>query len=371
MAYIKIKRGDITIGDISPWHIYDEAGVLLLCEGMKVNSERVLESIIAHGQRPDLREAQASVELRNPFMKCRDIQGAMNNILWRFEAGSHSEETIPVVRHYVSQINAMCDKDPDAMIAVVHLQHERPYSINHSLNMAILASLLTRHIGIEQPDERTSIVAAALTCNIAMLHFQDLLEQQTTPLNDEQKENIRRHPEGAVKLLREFGLDDDIWLNAILYHHETISGEGYPNGVSGDAIPQSARILAIVDSYTALVTNRSYRKAKQPKDILRYFFMDKGKKLDEQLSQLFIKMMGIYPPGTYVRLENGEHGLVVHRAASGNSAMPTVLSYKGSTSGSFYNKTMERDTNNVLYRVKEIISHERLPWDFDVMWGYE
>lgn len=370
MAYLKIKRGEITIGDTAPWHIYDEAGVLLLCEGMKVNSERVLESIIAHGMRPDLREEQAAVELRNPFMKSRDIQGAMNNILWRFEAGSHKEETAPIVLHYVKQLNALCDKDPDAMIAVVHLQHDRPYSINHSLNMAILSSLLAAHIGI-QGDERNNIVAAALTCNIAMLRFQDLLEQQTTPLNEEQKETIRKHPEGAVTLLQEYGVSDATWLNSVKFHHETINGQGYPTGISAEAIPQGARILAIADSYTALVTNRGHRKAKQTKDILRYFFMDKGQKLDEVLSQQFIKMMGIYPPGTYVRLENGEHAVVVHRSASGNSATPGVISYKGSTTGSFYSKTMERDTNNVMYRVKEIINVERLPWDYDVMWGYE
>lgn len=78
-------------------------------------------------------------------------------------------------------------------------------------------------------------------------------------LNSEEWARMRSHPEAGVELLRGIDFPDDV-LPIVLSHHEKWDGSGYPHGLSGEAIPLSARILGLADVYDALATDRSYKK---------------------------------------------------------------------------------------------------------------
>ena len=70
------------------------------------------------------------------------------------------------------------------------------------------------------------ILAAALTCNIAMIELQDMLQTQQAPLTEEQTTQIRQHPEKAASMLRQAGVQDAVWLDTVLHHHERWDGGG-------------------------------------------------------------------------------------------------------------------------------------------------
>ena len=107
--------------------------------------------------------------------------------------------------------------------------------------------------------------------NMSILQLQDVLQAQQAPLTGEQKEVIQRHPETSAALLRERGVSDEIWLNAVLCHHEAIDGSGYPQGSKGDAIPMPAQLVSLADVYCARISNREYRRGRNASRICKYY----------------------------------------------------------------------------------------------------
>ncbi|MDO9241406.1 MAG: HD domain-containing phosphohydrolase, partial [Methylicorpusculum sp.] len=140
------------------------------------------------------------------------------------------------------------------------------------------------------------------------------LANQASPLSDQQRDIIKAHPELGRALLQKAGINNAEWLNAVHNHHERIDGNGYPDGLSGDAIPVAARILSLTDIYSAMILPRAYRDGFYVKKALRDIFLQRGSAVDESLAHLLIKEIGIYPPGTFVLLANGETGVVLKRA---------------------------------------------------------
>ena len=99
-----------------------------------------------------------------------------------------------------------------------------------------------------------------------------VLNRQTGALTEDQRLMIDTHPLAGVELLQAAGVDDEVWLEAVLQHHERLDGSGYPSGLEGDAISPGARMLAIVDIYSAMVRPRAYREAIHARHALRSLF---------------------------------------------------------------------------------------------------
>jgi HD-GYP domain-containing protein (c-di-GMP phosphodiesterase class II) len=99
--------------------------------------------------------------------------------------------------------------------------------------------------------------------------------------------------------------------NVIACHHEYFDGSGFPNRLAGEKIPRLARIAAIANRYDNLCNPFDLREAKAPAEALRHMFRTESTHYDAQMVQLFIKTLGVYPPGTFVALSNGSVGMVV------------------------------------------------------------
>lgn len=99
--------------------------------------------------------------------------------------------------------------------------------------------------------------------------------------------------------------------NIIACHHEHFDGSGFPNHLLGERIPRLARIVAIANRYDNLCNPFDLREAKAPAEALRHMFKTEGVRYDSAMMQLFIKTLGVYPPGTFVTLSNGGIGMVV------------------------------------------------------------
>lgn len=99
--------------------------------------------------------------------------------------------------------------------------------------------------------------------------------------------------------------------NIIACHHEFTDGTGFPNRLAGERIPRLARIAAIANRYDNLCNPFDLREAKAPAEALRQMFRSEAARYDAQMLQLFIKTLGVYPPGTFVALSNGGVGMVV------------------------------------------------------------
>ena len=122
---------------------------------------------------------------------------------------------------------------------------------------------------------------------------------------------MQQHAEQGFHLLgSEHELETEI-RTAALSHHERLDGSGYPQGLSAPSISRTTRIITIVDAYDAMTSDRAYRQGIPTSEALRVLYNCRGRQFDEELVEEFIRMIGIYPPGSLVELNTGAVALVM------------------------------------------------------------
>ena len=370
MAKRRITPEELTVGTVMTWDAYDGGGRLLLRKGQVISSLSMVEGLIERGlfaESDPIAEKRAPVRKEEPVTPVSLVLEARRQLQAICAPGTPKDgfaAKIFAIRELVGQA---CDLDQDAALAMTLLEREGRYSIRHSVDTAIAVHVVGNTLKMKEPELR-SVVAAALTMNVSILKLMDDLQAQKEPLTDAQREKIRRHPDDSVKVLREYGVADELWLGAMLSHHEAIDGSGYREGRKGDDIPLAAQLVSLADIYCARISSRDYRPPLRPNAALRALFLDQGKKVRDGLASLFIKAIGVFPPGTPVRLENGEIAVVMRRGESAST--PHVASIIGPR-GMPLAQPLKRDTSCPTYGVREVVDATELgaPPSIQSLWG--
>jgi HD-GYP domain-containing protein (c-di-GMP phosphodiesterase class II) len=110
------------------------------------------------------------------------------------------------------------------------------------------------------------------------------------PLDDAEWEAIRRHPEFGAAIARDEGWNDDVqeWIR---HSHEHLDGSGYPDELSGEQIPLGARILAVIDAYVGMTSDRPYREALAPQAALEQLELAAGSHFDPEVVEVFVRLV--------------------------------------------------------------------------------
>jgi HD-GYP domain-containing protein (c-di-GMP phosphodiesterase class II) len=194
------------------------------------------------------------------------------------------------------------------------------YPLAHALHAAVLALLAARQAG--WPDERQrTLVAAALSMNVAMVELQAHMAEQDTPPTQRQFDAIRAHTLTGVQMLQASGVTDFAWLRAVAEHHERADGSGYPRGLV--EVSDEARMLRMVDVYMAKITPRAKRPPLAPVVASRQLFQQEP---GSPLAMALIKAIGVHPPGSLVQLKSGHVAIVKQRLAGSPSPLAVTLS---------------------------------------------
>jgi HD-GYP domain-containing protein (c-di-GMP phosphodiesterase class II) len=143
--------------------------------------------------------------------------------------------------------------------------------------------------------------------------------------NKYEEEIYRSHCRLGYENAQRAGTLTPAMLEAILHHHERIDGSGFPDGLEGEATPLSARVVAIANRFDNLANPIDYRTALSPSEALSRMWTKERKGFDTVLLQLFIRAMGVYPPGSIVQLTDGRIGAVVASAPTGSPVSPQVM----------------------------------------------
>ncbi|WP_200193343.1 HD-GYP domain-containing protein [Halorhodospira abdelmalekii] len=370
---------DVQVGSPAPFDIEDAYGHLLLRRGGLIESEAQRERLLQIGRTPYhvavKRHGSGSVSKRRndpnaPFLNPFDEIYRISLTLQESFRWLGHDRFLRRLDLLISRIGNVLEHDAEASIGAAHLDEEFPYAIRHPIRKAMLCDTVAARIGI--PDsERRSIVCAALTANLGMLEEQKQLDRQSTPLSDEQWELIQNHPHRSVERLLDAGLTDRLCLRIVAEHHERLDGSGYPEGLKAQDICRGARLLAIADTYMAMVTDRGYRPATAVRETLLELLNQSGSKYDRDLLADFIHTIGIYPAGSFVALDSGERGVVIHRGSRGSSPMIAVLIKRN---GQPVARPLFRDTS--LKGMPSIASLEPTPevarrYPLASLWGYE
>lgn len=214
------------------------------------------------------------------------------------------------LRKSVEPVVDSISRNPDACLWVTRLKKHDQYTYQHSLSAAMWAVSLGRQIGLQRHDLR-SLAMGCMLMDIGKLRVDPRLLQAERELTNEEAAEVAAHVGHGLEILQECGILNRDIVDMVAHHHERYDGSGYPNGLARDAIPPFARIAAIVDTYDAITSLRSYAKAIAPSDAIKVLYKTRDQDFQAELVEAFIQAIGIYPAGTLVELSSGEVGVVV------------------------------------------------------------
>lgn len=193
----------------------------------------------------------------------------------------------------------------------------------HGLNVSLIALLLARAVGMGEQD-LLELGVGALLHDIGKFELEPRLRFRAEHFSAAELSAYQWHVAKGVELGQRMGLSRPV-LSVIAQHHEQADGAGFPQKMPGDKMHPLARVVALVNRFDGLC-NPPLPGAKPltPHEALSMLFAQGRSRFDATLLNAFIKMMGVYPPGSTVQLSDDRYALVV--AVNANRPLrPTVL----------------------------------------------
>jgi len=179
----------------------------------------------------------------------------------------------------------------------------------HSLNVMVLSLMLAKQVGMSHQD-MMNLSFGALVHDIGLR----LIPKQLCvkpKLSKMELARFREHPRFGVTILSKLpDIDKDV-MKIVYQHHEHCDGTGYPKGLKCNEITELSRIVAIAELYDELINTRVPENALSPHKALAVMFGKHAKRFDTDYLQVFIKMLGVYPPGTICRFVSGDIGVIL------------------------------------------------------------
>ena len=168
-------------------------------------------------------------------------------------------------------------------------QTKDSYLIEHSLNVSILMSVFAKHLGFDKRLIQELALGAFLHDIGKILLPNDILNK-LTPFNAKEENIIRSHVALGLKILEDSPSVSHMAMKMIREHHERVDGSGYPKKLKGDEISKYGRMIAIIDSYDAMTSDRAYKKSVPPIKAFKTL-ISSPECYDEELVENFIQCM--------------------------------------------------------------------------------
>ncbi len=225
--------------------------------------------------------------------------------------GISLDDTTAVVKDLLEQVIG----DPTAALLLSTVKSHHEYTFYHSVNTSILSLGLAHLIGL--PERDTILLGTgAMLHDIGKIGVSTAVLQHPGRLDASQWEEIRKHPQvGAEAILSAAAPGQEVTAVVAFEHHARFDGSGYPRLVyhdgtghfhgTGHPLHFYSRLVAVADTYDALTTRRSYRRAEPPGRALEILIGEAGTSYDPDFVLAFAHLMGIHPPGSFLRLRSG------------------------------------------------------------------
>ncbi len=219
----------------------------------------------------------------------------------------------PAAAHQAAQLLAdgLVDEllgDDDTTIRVLS-EAAGTAASQHALNVTVLSLLLGRSLGLDETTMQT-LALGALLHDIGKLLLPDHLRNADARNGALMLRERREHVAQGTRLGQAMGLQAAA-LQVIAQHHEQHDGNGLPLGLAGNAITMPARVVALVDTYDRLCNPMAGQPLRTPHEAQALLFAHMRKQLDPAVLAAFIKLLGVYPPGSVVQLSDERLALVV------------------------------------------------------------
>jgi HD-GYP domain-containing protein (c-di-GMP phosphodiesterase class II) len=384
LKLIPFSAEHLRLGAPLPFGVRDADGRLLLTAGASIAGTEQLKHLRSQ---PLYADEDESVEWRRKLgatvgamlrqnASLKDIADARPQQASRDDAAG-AEVPLPDQWESLATLldAALRDAQPNAeFIARVRLVHERAsklgqrqvdaslyhlihaaghtvekYSSHHALLVMLVCEQAAQILAWSAEAVR-SLGCAALSMNVTMAALQDQLAASDIAVSPVMREQIRQHAAHSAQLLRDTSLDDTLWCETVRLHHD--SGDGQMPLADLPQERQLARLLRRADIFTAKISRRRTRAPMSPVQAAREACLGSDGVPDE-VGGALLRATGLYPPGSFVELANGERGIVVARGRRAN--LPWVASLVA-PSGMALGEPALRDTVEARFAVRAAVA---------------
>jgi len=351
MNYVPISVAMLEVGKPLPVNIVSDSGQLLLRKGQAIVSmahrdklhgfnacasaadahawqrayERMVHEMLRSGvsleavaKLPMPSEIRESDYVEGQHLQggWLDLQEVLRGILYQGGLAINPMQRLLGIQNKALALVAL-DADDSLLVLFQALADDGlGYCATHALLCAVVCELTAIKLGLDTLT-RQSLTAAALTMNIGMAREQDSMVRQGTPLTPWQRECIEGHAAKSADILRDFGIDNPDWLDIVRWHHQPENPQGLASNLN------ARRILQLADVFVARTAARKTRSSQSPLSAVKTMVMGAQGEL-VGLGSAMAQAVGFYPPGTYVKLLNGDLAVAAQRGVRAN--MPWVIS---------------------------------------------
>lgn len=327
--------------DIKPEVILSEGGIMRLTQSEDIKHilfQRVSPRDEIEGERYFSRLEIGRVK-KNRFIYfelielCKEIQGAFRG---------NKPFDWSKIRQQIDVLVSNIGEDRDAFLRMMSYRERHEYNFSHPVNVAILALAIAKELGADKKVLK-SLAASVLFHDIGKLRIPDEIMEKDGYLLSQERELLREHPViGARILLKERDLERMAKIIAF-EHHYRYDSRGYPSIIVERDIYPFSKIVAIADIYDSLMNAlRLYKKRCLGSKVIN-FFLEKGSIFfSDTFVKVMVNILGIYPPGSIVKLDSGELG-VVYRINPYNILRPRVVTIDKNTGKRMEINLMEID----------------------------
>jgi HD-GYP domain-containing protein (c-di-GMP phosphodiesterase class II) len=225
---------------------------------------------------------------------------------------------------------------------------------NHAMNVMVLSLLIGKTIGASE-DEMKDLGLGAMLHDLGKADVPARVLRNPNRTGAEEQ-FYRGHTGFGIKIVSNIRDVATSVKNVIACHHERWDGKGFPNGLAQAKIPKLARIVSIANRYDNLCNPIVTKDAKTPAEAVASMFKEEGN-FDPELLRAFVKALGVYPPGTFVTLNDGGIGLVVE-TNSRDLLRPVLMIYDAAVPR---NEAMLVDLQEADAKIEGVANPQKLP----------
>jgi len=225
------------------------------------------------------------------------LRNVMRNIM------SQPKAAVEEVEVMVSGMVGSLMQDQEATMHLVNMKGKSENTYFHAINVTILALMLGKQLGLDK-QQMEYLGTGALFHDLGYSEIPAKILLKKEPLNKAELSFFRMHPEYGVKQAKQIGTIPAEAIKIIEQHHEMIDGSGYPKGLREHQISELAQIVAIVNAYDNLCNQKDASKSCSPYEAISILFAKEKHRFSKDKMTLFISNMGVYPPGTVVKLSD-------------------------------------------------------------------
>ncbi|WP_018625043.1 HD-GYP domain-containing protein [Kangiella aquimarina] len=197
----------------------------------------------------------------------------------------------------------------NALFWLTRIKDKSQFTAEHSVRVAILAIALGKYLKLDE-QQLELLGLCGMLHDLGKTQIPEEIVDKPCQLTEVELRVMQKHTILGYELVNSDHSINSTVKDVIKNHHAHIDGTGYPK-LPAEQISFYCRIISIVDAYDTMTSDTCYSRSSSARDALKELFNQRNKQFDGELVEAFIRMLGIYPPGTLVEMSNGEVGIVI------------------------------------------------------------